>query len=347
MPSENGIPAEDVAEQRLLIPQLTEGMARQAAEFPGLRRRQLRIFRWIDRLKECGKRFLAPHLDCLEQYPARPLAVPRYYRKLPSLLSPPRISIVTPSFNHADYLEHTLKSVLDQNYPNLEYIVQDGASTDETVSILERYQARLACWRSEPDRGQSSALNLGFRRATGDILAYLNSDDLLLPGSLHHVAHYFSTHLEVDVIYGHRIIIDTDNSEVGRWVLPPHNDDVLAWVDFVPQETLFWRRAIWDKIGASIDESFQFAMDWDLLLRFRDAGAGFVRLPRFLGAFLLHDLQKTKTQLSGVGAREMDRLRQRTFGRRVSDLEIRDHVRPFLRRHVLFRNLYLLGFLGC
>ena len=106
-------------------------------------------------------------------------------------------------------------------------------------------------------------------------MAWLNSDDLLLPGALFYVAEYFRKHPEVDVIYGHRIIINEDNRETGRWVLPPHNDNMLQWADYVPQETMFWRRDLWDKVGGYVDESFQFAMDWELILRFRNAGAVF------------------------------------------------------------------------
>src|SRR5262249_36979350 len=190
------------------------------------------------------------------------------------------------------FLERTLKSVLGQGYPRLEYIVQDGGSTDETAEVLERYRGLLHHCESAPDRGQAHAINLGFGHGTGEILAYLNSDDLLLPGTLHYVAHYFATHPEVDAVYGHRVLIDENDAEVGRWVLPPHNDALLSWADYVPQETLFWRRRIWDKVGASLDETFQFALDWDLLIRFRDAGARFVRLPRFLGGFRVHAQQK-------------------------------------------------------
>jgi glycosyltransferase involved in cell wall biosynthesis len=265
---------------------------------------------------------------------------------LPRLPEPPLISLVTPSFNQARFLERTLRSVLDQDYPRLQYIVQDGGSTDETIDVLERFQDRLARWESARDRGQSHALNLGFGHASGDVLAYLNSDDLLLPGSLHYVAHFFSTHPQVDVVYGHRIVIDAADREIGRWVLPPHDNDVLSWADFVPQETLFWRRSIWEKVGGWIDEDFHFAMDWDLLLRLREAGACFARVPRFLAAFRVHEEQKTSARIADVGIKEMDRLRQRCLGRPVSGAEIAARTRPFLRKHLLFHKLYRLGVLG-
>jgi hypothetical protein len=176
-------------------------------------------------------------------------------------------------------------------------------------------------------------------------MAYLNSDDLLLPGALHYVASYFAAHPDVDVVYGHRVIINTNSAEIGRWVLPPHDSDVLSWADYVPQETMFWSRRIWTRIGAAMDESFRFACDWDLLLRFREAGARFVRLPRFLGAFRVHEEQKTSKQLVDVGASEMNRLRERYLGRAVEAEEIWHHIQPYLHRHKIYHKLYRLGVL--
>jgi len=198
---------------------------------------------------------------------------------------------------------------------------------------------------SAPDRGQAHAINLGFRHVTGDIMAYLNSDDLLLPGTLHYVADYLTRHPEVDVVYGQRVMIDDKGRDVGRWILPPHDDRVLSYADYVPQETLFWRRHIWDKVGGAMDESFQFALDWDLLLRFREAGARMVRLPRFLGAFRLHGAQKTSSKLATNGAQEMQRLRQRCHGRDVPYWEIARRLRGFIGRHLVYQWLNKFGVL--
>jgi glycosyltransferase involved in cell wall biosynthesis len=256
------------------------------------------------------------------------------------------MAIVTPSFNQAGFLERTIRSVLDQEYPRLEYVVQDGGSWDQTGGILDRYRDRLAHVESRKDRGQAHAINLGFRHTTGEIMAYLNSDDALLPGTLAYVARYFALHPAVDVVYGHRIVIDEHDQEVGRWLLPPHEDHAIIWADYVPQETLFWRRRIWEKVGAAMDESYQFALDWDLLLRFRDAGARFKRLPRFLGAFRVHHQQKTSVTIAGVGARETDRLMLRLHGRTVTHEERLRRVRIFLGKHVVLHKLYRLGLLS-
>jgi glycosyltransferase involved in cell wall biosynthesis len=220
--------------------------------------------------------------------------------------SHPLVSIVTPSFNHGQFLERTMQSVLQQNYSSLEYIVQDGGSTDGTTQILEKYRSRPKFAQSRPDGGQAEALNLGFQHTSGEIMAWLNSDDLLLPGTVSYVARYFLEDPDVDVVYGHRINIDENDQEIGRWIMPAHDDELLRWADFIPQETLFWRRQIWEKVGASLDESFQFAVDSDLLLRFQYAGAKFARLPRFLGAFRVHAAQKTQAIIDGTGQAEMN-----------------------------------------
>jgi glycosyltransferase involved in cell wall biosynthesis len=285
--------------------------------------------------------FVAPQLGVFWQYPPRVLHFSCSRRR--KLRAAPRISIVTPSFNQGVFLERTLQSVLRQHYPDLEYCVQDGGSTDGTAAVLERYREQLAHYESGRDDGQADAINRAFAHTTGAILAWLNSDDLLLPGALDFVARYFARHPRVDVVYGHRVVIDEHDGEVGRWVMPPHDAAALTWCDFVPQETLFWRRSIWEKVGARLDDSFQFALDWDLLLRFQEAGARIVRVNRFLGAFRVHGAQKTSLQLYNLGADEMQRLRLRCHGRPVSDVEVGQRILPYMRRQGWYNRLWRLG----
>ncbi|MBM3981781.1 MAG: glycosyltransferase [Planctomycetes bacterium] len=272
----------------------------------------------------------------------RKLYVPARYHWKPALTSPPLISVVTPSFNQGQFLGATLESVLNQEYPRLEYVVQDGGSTDSTADVLARYKSRLHRAEMRKDNGQSHAINLGFAGTTGEIMAYLNSDDLLLPGALHAVAKFFQDNPAVDAVYGHRVIVNERGAELGRWVLPQHDAEVLTWADYVPQETLFWRRRIWDKVGG-IDESFRFAMDWDLLLRFQDAGAKIRRLGRFLGAFRVHSSSKTVTVVNSTGIAEMGRLRRRCHGRDVTPVEVHNAVNRYLWRHSFLNRLYRLG----
>src|SRR5215207_7525224 len=123
----------------------------------------------------------------------------------------PKISIVTPSYNQAQFVAWTARSVLLQRYPNLEYVWMDGGSKDDTVEVLKPYHDRFAYFVSERDKGQSDAIHRGFQKTTGDIMAYLNSDDMLAPGALHWVANFFEEHPEIDAVYSHRITVDGKN----------------------------------------------------------------------------------------------------------------------------------------
>jgi hypothetical protein len=254
----------------------------------------------------------------------------------------PSIAIVTPSFQQADFIRETLESVLWQRYPDLCYVVQDGGSNDGTRAILEDYGPRLHYWASEKDSGQADAIRRGFEKAEGDIMAWLNSDDTLLPGALHFVGRYFATHPDVDVIYGHRILIDERSAEIGRWILPPHRDDSLAYVDYVPQETLFWRRSIYEKVGG-LDPSFRFAMDWDLLMRFIRGKARIVRVPYFLGCFRVHKHQKTSAQISSTGVQEMERIRREYHGRDVLRDEINNAAHKLQISAVITARMLAMG----
>jgi GT2 family glycosyltransferase len=287
------------------------------------------------------RQWTSPRLGILRHHIPEQLQVPSSYLRTSPPLNPPRISIVTPSYEQGRYLGRTVYSVLNQHYPELEYFVQDGGSHDETRDVLERFDDELSGWVSEPDDGQADAINRGFAHTNGEIMAYLNSDDLLLPGSLAFVSRYFSEHPDVDAVYGHRFVIDEHDRQIGAWVLPRHDDEMLSLADYVPQETLFWRRDLWERAGGQIDTSFKFAVDWDMLLRFRDAGARIVRLPRFLGAFRVHAEQKTGQQQE-LCEEESERLHRRVLGRAMGDEEIHARVQPYLRRHVLHHTLYRL-----
>jgi glycosyltransferase involved in cell wall biosynthesis len=285
-------------------------------------------------------------LGRLHHYDPVPLKLPARYYRQPSISADtlPMISIVTPSYNQASFIERTICSVLGQEYPRLEYIIQDGASTDGTPDILERYRSQLAHAESRKDKGQTHAVNLGFAKSSGEIMAYLNSDDMLLPGTLHYVARFFLDHPAVDVVYGHRIIIDENDQEIGRWVLPPHDDEVLKWADYLPQETMFWRRRVWEQVKP-FDESFRFALDWDFIARAQEVNARFVRLPRFMGAFRVHSQQKTSANIRNTGFQEMARIRERIHGREVSEAEVIEHIQPYLHKHVRYHNLVRFGLL--
>jgi len=287
------------------------------------------LARWQSHLADAS---LHP-LGQLQQHSPRPLERENFPR-LPHRAKWPRICLATPSYQQGQFLERTMLSVLNQNYPNLAYGVQDGGSSDGSAEIITRHIAKLEHAESAPDKGQSDAIRRGFAKlfpTTQDIMGWVNSDDLLMPGTLHYVGAYFARHPEVDVIYGHRVIINEQDQEIGRWFMPQYHADTLKWFDLVPQETMFWRAHCYQEIGG-LNESFQFALDWDLLLRFEQAACTIRRLPYFLGCFRAHSEQKTSAKIHTVGEQEMQRLRRRTHGREVSSLEIQRHLTEEINR---------------
>ena len=255
----------------------------------------------------------------------------------------PRITIVTPSFNQGAYVEATVRSVFEQRYPNLEYIMMDGGSKDDTVERLAPYRSRFAHFQSEPDAGQSAAIAAGFEKSTGQIMAYLNSDDVLLPGTLNFVAGFVRRHPEVDFIYGHRVMINEQNKVIGHWILWPHSSFFMRRWDLIPQETCFWRRSLWERAG-NIDTSYRFAMDYDLFVRMMAKGR-FRRVNRFLAAFRIHEQAKTSTLLETVGTAEIGKVYRKYAIRPVPvlgefySLSVRLRSAYYLRKREVFPGL--------
>ncbi|MGB8212303.1 MAG: glycosyltransferase family 2 protein [Anaerolineales bacterium] len=204
----------------------------------------------------------------------------------------PLVSIVTPSFNQARYLESTIRSVLDQDYPNLEYILVDGGSSDGSEEIIRCYADRLAWWVSEKDRGQTDAINKGFSHAKGEILAWLNSDDTYEPHAISEAVSFLHTHPEVGLLYGNANFIDENGQVIGRF--PAAQTDykrLRRGYVHIPQQASFWRADLWRKVGP-LDPSFYFAMDYDLWVRLA-ALAPVQYVPRLWANFRLHTQGKT------------------------------------------------------
>jgi len=179
----------------------------------------------------------------------------------------PLVSIITPSFNQARYLEATIQSVLGQDYPRIEYIIVDGGSTDGSVDMIQKYAGRLAWWVSEQDKGQTDAINKGFNRATGDILAWINSDDTYNPGAISQAVKYLLENPEVGLVYADCNFIDEEDHIIGKFNSAQTDLRRLreGYVH-IPQQTMFFRAKYWKELGP-LDPSFYFAMDYDLWTR--------------------------------------------------------------------------------
>ncbi len=181
----------------------------------------------------------------------------------------PKISVITPSFNQAEFLEATIRSVLLQGYPNLEYVVLDGGSSDGSVDIIKKYSPWLSHWESRPDHGQSDAINRGLRATTGEIQCWLNSDDYFAPGTLAHVARCFCDAPETLWLIGSATLLDHQGAQTIRPARVLTESELVRWTrsNWFCQQATFWRKSFIERTGF-LDESLHYVMDWELWLRF-------------------------------------------------------------------------------
>ena len=252
------------------------------------------------------------------------------------------VSIVTPSFNQGQFLERTIQSVLNQDYPQIQYIIIDGGSTDNSLEIIRRYQSRVDCWVSEPDRGQTDAINKGFAEAKGEILSWINSDDTYHQGAASQAVEFLKNNPKFSGVYADADFIDENDCTIGKF--PAAQTDypkLRRGYVHIPQQAFFFRKSFWDQVSP-LDVSFNFAMDYDLWVRLARM-APLKYLPGKTWAdFRLHS--DSKTILSDVECwPEMLRVHYREGGSWFAPIVFKSRLRrlvaPFLtlRRRAMFR----------
>jgi len=253
------------------------------------------------------------------------------------------VSIVTPSFNQGRFLERTIQSVLEQDHPRTEYIVIDGGSTDNSIEVIKRYQSRINYWISEPDKGQTDAINKGFARAQGGIIAWINSDDTYNPGAFSQAVAFLEHHPEYAGVYGDADFIDDNDQIIGRFPAAQTTYFKLrrGYVH-IPQQTFFFRKSFWERI-APLDISFHFAMDYDLWVRLTKLAPVKYLPGKKWANFRLHP--DSKTILSDVECwPEMLRVHYREGGKWFAPIVFKSQLRRLvapiltLRRNSMLRS---------
>jgi glycosyltransferase involved in cell wall biosynthesis len=260
----------------------------------------------------------------------------------------PKITIVTPSFNQAKYLPEAIESILTQNYPNLEYIIIDGASTDGSVDIIKKYESRLSHWVSEKDKGQSDAIMKGFARSSGELFAWVNSDDILLPGCLQRIAEQYVQSGYPDILTGNVIYLD-EEGRITRYIRLPRQSRFFFFrgVWHVSAPAIFFKASLFRSVGG-VNLDYHLCMDFDLWMKMMVKDARVVHIPCLLGGYRWHPETKTMRYLANSTSRVPPE-REQVY---------RENIRGYVEWQVLFwkriyklyqlLNLnYLRGYIEC
>jgi glycosyltransferase involved in cell wall biosynthesis len=241
----------------------------------------------------------------------------------------PLVSIVTPSYNQAIYLEQTILSVIHQTYPRIEFIVVDGGSTDSSIELIKKYQDKIDFWTSARDKGQTDAINIGFKQASGDIFAWLNSDDVYQPEAVEEAVDYLSKNPDVGLVYGDANIIDNRGRVIGKFNAQQTSYQRLRRGGvYIPQPAAFWRACLWKKVGP-LDPSYYFAMDYDLWVRLAKVSELKYLKGHTWASFRVHGQSKTITSDS-LCWDEMLRIHRRDGGSWFSILVAKYWIRKLI-----------------
>jgi len=244
----------------------------------------------------------------------------------------PKITIVTPSYNQAEFLERTILSILNQNYPNLEFIIIDGGSNDGSVDIIKKYENYLSYWTSEKDKGQADAINKGFKMATGELIAWQNSDDIYLPGAFSRIASEYMKKLRYDVFFGNAYLIDRNDCIIKEMRYIPFSLSHLVYSTWnLTSQAVFWKKEIFLDIGY-LDETLNVLFDWDWFIRIGKTKIRFKFIRQFVGAYRIHEF----TKLSCIKNRD----KAKAYIIKKNNLSDNKAIYHLIRNYILLRRFF-------